>query len=90
MPVRVSNPIFKNGNKDFVYLGSSEQQDYYFSPTIPANLPHDSLVIKLSDLDADFVSMSVQTAKTLIKENQVDEDSVFASCYKKYLSLKRA
>lgn len=67
MPAKVSDPMYKNTNKDFVYLGSGEQQDYYFSPTIRANLPHDSLIIKLSDLDADYVSMSVQTAKTLIE-----------------------
>lgn len=77
-------PLYKHDCSDCVHLASNEAMDFYFCKN---TLFTDdvALVIRLSDKPSDYYSMPANIADNLIKEGELDKDSVFAICHRLYL-----
>ena len=77
-------PLFQNPSPDLIYLGSNEVSDFYCSKDDSIN-NNGSLIIRLGDKPSDNFSMPADVAKNIINSGELEDDSVFALCYRRYL-----
>ena len=76
-----AKPIYKHDCEKCVFLGSAQEKDFYYCSK--SLIGRDSLVIRLSDIPSDYLSMPVDVAKDGIISGEIN-DSTFELAYHLY------
>lgn len=82
----IKKSLYKNYYNDWIYLDSSDIMDFYFCEGKSQN--DVSLIVRLSNKPMDYFCMPASEVKLALESNIMDDDTVFAVCYMKYLNNK--
>lgn len=84
MHLDAKNPKYKHDCESCYFLGSNEIVDFYFCNKHFIS-KEGSMIIRLGDNPIDYFSMPVDVVKDGIHSGELDEESVFVSCYNRFL-----
>lgn len=84
-----TKPIYQHGCTECVHLGSSEVVDFYFHDNTNSVYKSPTLIARYSDQPPDFYSIKADICRQLVEDEGLDENSVLALCYKRYLNFMK-
>jgi hypothetical protein len=82
----IKKSLYKNYCNDWIYLDSSDVMDFYFCEDKSQN--DISLIVRLSSKPTDYFCMPASETKLALDSNLMEDNAIFAVCYRKYLNQK--
>jgi hypothetical protein len=82
----IKKPLYKNYCNDWIYLDSNDVMDFYYYEDKSKN--DVSLIVRLSSKPTDYFCMPASETKLALESKLMEDNAIFAVCYRKYLGYK--